>query len=233
MRNLLRAVLICIALVAMIPATWIAIYAAQRALGYFPGGHFPTIAQYAAEQGDVRLCRRIIGLPWPTVGGPSTADARLSCIHDYASLTKDPNVCELLMPSEYGFSCIGAAEDTERICSVEFGRIVGWGSYLDGTRQEATLAECMSTSGVLSETGQKCCIISKVANVVGYDDCSSLSEEASLYEECLFQLALKTGDMSICDSIPGTGNRIACSLRAKYKSALSTLPPPLNAEDIR
>jgi len=185
----------------------------------------------AAEGGDPLLCRRLQQTV-PTMG-PSLTEKRMLCFYLLAQKLKDPNVCELLMPSEYGFSCIGAAEDTERICSVEFGRIVGWGSYLDGTRQEATLAECMSTSGVLSETGQKCCIISKVANVVGYDDCSSLSEEASLYEECLFQLALKTGDMSICDSIPGTGNRIACSLRAKYKSALSTLPPPLNAEDIR
>ncbi len=107
MRILRQIFLVGIGIFILIPVSWFLIYWTQRALGYFPGGHFPTIAKKAAAEHNVELCRRIVGLPWPTIGGPSTMDARISCIHEYAALAQDPTACELLLPSEYGLSCIG------------------------------------------------------------------------------------------------------------------------------
>ena len=215
MRNLLRAVLICIALVAMIPATWIAIYAAQRALGYFPGGHFPTIAQYAAEQGDVRLCRRIIGLPWPTVGGPSTADARLSCIHDYASLTHDPSACELLMPSEYGWSCLG--EVHQKI----FKEIPCWYStvndrtfcnefYSEGelTIEHPQMKDC---SVYLRKDLREWCHYERTTRMKGVHDCDQITHPV-VYDNCGYSYALKERDPALCAPIKDTKRRDFCTL---------------------
>ncbi|OIO53201.1 hypothetical protein AUJ46_05665 [Candidatus Peregrinibacteria bacterium CG1_02_54_53] len=159
------------------------------------------------------------------VFGPTVASVQNTCVYEYASLTQDPSACELLMPGEYGFSCIGAAETRERTCTIAFNRIVEWGSYLNGTHQRATIDECRN-GNITSAIGKKCCIVSKIANLRDFNDCSSLSGEKNIYEDCLTELALKLGNPVICDSIEEPG-KTACILRAKYKAALSTLPPPL------
>lgn len=37
---------------------------------------------------------------------PTTRELRNRCIREYAELSHDPSACALLMPSEYGLSCI-------------------------------------------------------------------------------------------------------------------------------
>src|SRR3989338_9229134 len=59
----------------------------------------------AAEGGDPLLCRRLQQTV-PTMG-PSLTEKRMLCFYLLAQKLKDPNVCELLMPSEYGWSCLG------------------------------------------------------------------------------------------------------------------------------
>ena len=189
-----------------------------------------SIAEDIIRRGKgVEACKRILDFdPFPS---PSAEEQTSLCIYEYAKLTKDPSACELLLPGEYGFSCIGAAEDRHWKCSVEFGRRVEWGSYLDDTRQSATLEECKSGE-VRRGLGEACCTISKVANIRGYDDCSSLAFDRTLFEQCLTELALKTGKQETCHPISGTGSRIACSLRARYKDSLSTLPSPIDVKSL-
>ena len=61
----------------------------------------------ASEGGDPLLCRRLQQTV-PTMG-PSLTEKRMLCFYLLAQKLKDPNVCELLMPSEYGWSCLGVA----------------------------------------------------------------------------------------------------------------------------
>jgi len=198
---------------------------ALRLFGFYvdePGWY---VAKIAVENSKpISVCQQIITTPWNFLS-PTTDDQRALCIFDYARLASDPSACELLMPSEYGLSCIGAAETRERTCTIAFNRIVEWGSYLNGTHQSATIDECRNGS-ITSDIGKKCCIVSKIANLRDFNDCSSLSGEKNVYEDCLSELALKLGNPAICDPIEGQ-SKTACILRAKYKSALSTLPPPL------
>ncbi|MDD5054925.1 MAG: hypothetical protein PHZ00_01510 [Candidatus Peribacteraceae bacterium] len=142
-------------------------------------------------------------------------------------MTKSPSVCELLMPSEYGFSCIGSTTESSN-CFLKNDRSVRWNNH----GGEATLTECILRHDLPLE-GIQCCSISKVANLHGFDDCSSLSQNQDLYEECLSQLALKKGRVETCSPIVGTGSRVACQLRAKYKSALRNLPVPLDPENVK
>jgi hypothetical protein len=214
MKNPFRSVLICIVLLALIPVITAAIYVIQRTFGYFPGGHFPTIAKYAAERGDVSLCHKIIALPWPTIGGPSVADARLSCIHDYASLTKDPAVCELLMPSEYGWACVGAAMEREPCVFVaDAARTV------KGQGIVTTYDACLTGPPVTKN--HVCCAMARVVfeEENNVDDCSAFPTN-SLRDQCHREMAIKEADISSCALIMNTNIRSACEVQVralKYK----------------
>src|SRR5690349_18853333 len=78
----------------------------QRALGYYPGNPGWEVAEIAVSKGkNVDECKKILGVPWIGMG-PSVGEQRRECIREYASLVKEPEICKLLFPSEYGLSCI-------------------------------------------------------------------------------------------------------------------------------
>lgn len=184
------------------------------------------IADLAIAMDDPSQCGKIrVFFAFPR----TTFEEVQYCTYTVAKLTKNPSVCELLMPSSYGFSCIGAANDTPRQCTIGFGRIVEWGSYLDDTHQQATLPECISNT-IQSELGKQCCIISKAANLQGFDDCSSFERDPPMHNLCLSELALKLGEPDVCTPINEEKMEVACVLRAKYKSALPDYPPAISVE---
>lgn len=203
---------------------------------YFFGAHRPYInwspvelAKYIVEHNrSAEECWDLVVLdPF----GPQAAIRRAGCVYKVAERTMDPAVCELLMPSSYGLSCVGGANPAPRPCTIAFGRIVEWGSYANNTHEKATLAECV-TNKFDTELGQLCCEIAKIANLIGYDDCSSLIDNVDMHNLCLAELALKTGQEEICDPITLNSGRIACKLRAKYKSVLRDLPQPITLEEV-
>lgn len=109
----IRPILIVLGLILASPfllvALWIA-YAvmhgsALKFLGY-PVDVSPTeLAQEIFDtHGDPLRCRQL-QQSVPTMG-PSLTEQRMLCFHTLAALRKDPGVCEFLMPSEYGLSCI-------------------------------------------------------------------------------------------------------------------------------
>ena len=163
------------------------------------------VSPYAAEQGDVRLCRRIIGLPWPTVGGPSTADARLSCIHDYASLTHDPSACELLMPSEYGWSCLGAATEKQP-CLFDFAQE----PEVRGNGIIALMKECLD--GSVDIQNNSCCIMARTVFLEENFDCALLKELPAFEDQCLRETALKRREPDTCASISNGNIRSSCEV---------------------
>ena len=77
-----------------------------NSFGYHVNATGWQVAKIAAKKHDVRICESIIFV-LPETLGPSLAEQRALCIYEYAQLTKDPAACELLLPREYGLSCIG------------------------------------------------------------------------------------------------------------------------------
>jgi hypothetical protein len=84
-------------------------------LGYgwvaFFGWHRPYVnwapwdlADYLAK--NQRPVEECLDLVWFEIMSPTSAEQKALCIHEYAKLTQDPAACELLLPSEYGLSCI-------------------------------------------------------------------------------------------------------------------------------
>lgn len=193
----------------------------------------PTVAQTIVDKGwDAKECFNLKLNPFELIRYPTESQHQTGCVSQVAFLKKDPSACELLMPSDYGFSCVGAAEAVSYQCTLDYGRVIEWGSYIDNTHERATLAECISGS-VTSALGKDCCTISKAANIQGFDDCSSLESNSSLHDVCLSYLALKLGVSNSCNQITEPSMKSACMLRVKYKSVLKDWPTPISMEDAK
>jgi len=162
----------------------------------------------ASEGGDPLLCRRLQQTV-PTMG-PSLTEKRMLCFYLLAQRLKDPSVCELLMPSEYGFSCIGTARVKEPC---------GFGYYanprVQGNGIIATLEECIS--GPPEIRANACCAIAKVKYTDDHNDCSVLIDATrELQDQCHHELALKSRDISECSSIQNINVRSSCEIHVKY-----------------
>src|SRR3989338_2790092 len=162
----------------------------------------------ASEGGDPLLCRRLQQTV-PTMG-PSLTEKRMLCFYLLAQKLKDPSVCELLMPSENGFSCIGTARVKEPC---------GFGYYanprVQGNGIIATLEECIS--GPPEIRANACCAIAKVKYTDDHNDCSVLIDATrELQDQCHHELALKSRDISECSSIQNINVRSSCEIHVKY-----------------
>lgn len=83
----------------------------SKMFGFFPDGVGWEVAENIVNRGgNATDCKKIFHLishPF----SPSAGEQRALCIYTYAKLTKDPTACELLMPSDYGLSCINQSMD--------------------------------------------------------------------------------------------------------------------------
>ncbi len=219
MNNLLKSIGTILKIILAIPCVLLLVYLIERGLGFYPGGHFPTVAKIAAEQSNVEICHKIIRAPWLTVMGPSIAERQISCIHDYAALTKDPSACELLMPSSYGLSCVGGATSANRICNFYDGDTNVYWREENGKSGKASFSACQSDDSSASDLRNQCCLMIRVAFIKTENACSSLAKTQSLYDECQNNLAWKNRDPDACASIHDMNLRIACEVRTKALKA--------------
>ena len=157
---------------------------------------------------------------------PTTYELQMRCVREYASLTKDPTACELLLPSDYGWSCVGAAREKGGPCTIDYGRSVMWSDTPSPYDQpeKATLVEC--GSGLLkSETGKKCCYLLEMTSELGLNNCSRFEGDTSfqdherklsLHDQCLSILATKLQQEKLCEDISDENAQTICKIRVKY-----------------
>ena len=168
----------------------------------------------AAEGGDPLLCRRLQQTV-PTMG-PSLTEKRMLCFYLLAQRLKDPSVCELLMPSEYGWSCLGVAREKGEICSINYGKDVSWwieSPYDDP--QKATFEECKHGQEK-TQKGKDCCHILLLSSEPGINDCSRFEGDTPYMDLCLSQLAMKQKEQNLCAGITDGNARSICGIRLKY-----------------
>lgn len=162
---------------------------------------------------------------------PSTYQLQRSCIYTYAKLTQDPAACELLMPSEYGMSCLGAATEGPT-CWRNYDKSIRW----DNHGGESSLKDCQKKDSRRPEIGNMCCHIASVTFLKNVNDCSPVASKPEMLDECFDALAYKKLDPNVCTSIRNENLRIACSIRV---SALANGPafrarvfiPPVDSPD--
>lgn len=195
-----------------------------RGLGYYVDNTGSEIGRLAAKKMDVSLCNKII--VYSHVLGPPTMSRRGECIYVYAEQTKDPSVCELLMPSSYGLSCVGAASNFTRPCPLGNDRSVSDENGLD-----ATLMECVQ--GPSSIKNNLCCTVSKARFIKDFNDCSSTSGSIAISDQCYSGLSFKNHDPSTCEFIQDPNIKAGCIVSAtglqKDPSICSGCTPPLNS----
>ena len=158
-------------------------------------------------------CKRILDFdPFPS---PSAEEQTSLCIHEYAKLTKDPSACELLLPGEYGWDCLGTVASLLNTGS-------GCSSYASG--------EILCASGVKGRSVgvddcklyhgkdlQFWCYIERTRTLEGVNDCQKISDEYPLVkDECSRWYAYKKKDPSLCSLVRDDKLRKICELKIKY-----------------
>lgn len=182
---------------------------ALKIMGYDFSSPGWKVGEKAFAEKNVKLCSKIFNT---SIFGPPTAMRRAQCIRTYAELTKDPSACELLMPSSYGLSCVGGAEDHHLPCGSD-KYVVYW---QDGEKaQSAGLQDCVKSNANRSALGNQCCQVAKVKYLTHENDCSSLTENTPVHDRCLYELAWKAKDSKYCEEITNENAKSACAVQAK------------------
>lgn len=126
----------------------------------------------------------------------SAFEHKKECVYLVAKLRKDPAICELLMPSEYGLSCIGEI----------------WGKLIDESNchwYQDTAVRCFEGEAL-------------VPRVTVCDEQSA----KRLPDECLHRLAFRKKDAAICEAIEKPTLESVCEVRirtwAQYPQLRST-----------
>ncbi len=139
---------------------------------------------------------------------PSTSTQENLCIYTYAELTKDPSACELLMPSDYGFSCIGAA--TKFLpCLFDDQKNVVWN---DGQYHKVPFDKCSTVQD--SGLGESCCLAAASRFDPDFlDGCSRFKKTNPLLaDQCQYEVSLKEVQSNLCTAIEDENVHAACSL---------------------
>src|SRR3989338_2915501 len=165
------------------------------------------LAEYLVEKD--RLASECFDLIWFQILSPTQAEQRALCVYEYAKLKQDPSACELLMPSSYGWSCLGAAEElNQRWCWFDFGKkpaLVGRGEI------SVTIPECESDSQSMLDN--RCCELALTLYVDRGMNCDAFAQEPQqLHDQCLALLANREKDIHFCSSIASKNFKTACEV---------------------
>jgi hypothetical protein len=203
----MRKILLIIGAVAFAPVVyWMGAYTFLMIIGYHPDAIGIELAPLLVEHGkSVEECTQIIH-PIPHPFSPSAREQQANCIHRYATLKKDPSACELLMPSSYGLSCVGAARKFLP-CLFDDQKNVIWN---DGEYHEIPYEKC--DAGFLSSFGRACCTAAASKfNPDFVGDCSQFTTEIPLLaDQCQYETSMRTLNTSRCAFIKDENIKSAC-----------------------
>ncbi len=201
---------LCVIIVAL--CTWYVVEG--RFWSYLP--NLPTADAVAKklvdEKRDASDCFKTYQIGWSY---PPIEESRFACVREYAKLTKNPSACELLMPSDYGWDCLGAAEEpNSRQCWFDFGSSptqVGSGDTY------VTFPECAHSPKKME--GNRCCELADILYIKKQESCKPLQDHQILYDQCQELLARRELAIDMCSSIYSPHVRSSCevSVRALLK----------------
>lgn len=174
-------------------------------------------------------------LIWFGIMSPTQAEQRALCVYEYAKMKKDPSACELIMPSSYGLSCVGGAENHSLPCNTEIAPYsVYWRD--DAVEHTVQIRECIKSDPHRTALGNQCCAIAKVAFLNNHDDCSILKNTPITYDRCKYALAWKLRNPHFCTDISDANARTACKVQTaafqKDPSICYECTPPIDLNDI-
>jgi len=197
---------ILVGIIIFLLLSWLLFYQnIYRLWGYYVTTDEDTLAQYLVDHRlPVSDCRKLMHLE--RGAAPSVSEKRLECVIRYAAIVKDPSICELLMPSEYGMNCVGGAIH-EQPCWLAMDRSVRW------TGGQASLRECEKKDNKRSAEGNLCCHVARVRSLKHVNDCSPVANRQDMFDQCQYAIAMKNHDPSACTTIVNDNIRSACDVQ--------------------
>lgn len=139
---------------------------------------------------------------------PPVGQIQSMCIHDYARIAKDPTACALLIPSDYGWSCLGVATEDEP-CVFDFKDppMVG------GNGIHVPMSEC--ESGTQEVRSNECCLIANEVFLKDQGSCDSLNLPPEFKDQCFHRMGRVQKDASYCASVQNENIRTSCEVAVK------------------
>lgn len=223
-RRLIFALLIApVILVAAGAAYW----GVATGLGFYVHKTGWEVAEILVRDGKPATdCKKIEWLY--TLFGPPEYEQERSCFYDYAKLSKDPTVCEYLMPSEYGIYCIAEVlhesvkesfctlerkGDTELICvlyeTTDDGEV-----RFSGNRY-LPIPSLEGCRGLRDPLARNWCWQERAQKEQNQSLCANLPPSPGGKDECLHYVAFVKKDLDLCNTIRSDVVRKACSVRVR------------------
>ncbi len=197
-RLLLGLIGFCLLPFALYATYGIGLWAMGYELGLSPEKLAEKLIEEKRPASDCDLFRTIDLLMRPT-----TDELQARCIRVYARLTKDPSACELLMPSSYGLSCVGAAEDSEPCVMLADGKKSVGGQGID-----TTYDQCLT--GAPATRKHVCCVMAEVMHGTK-QNCDNFPK-GELRDQCHHIVGVRMKKIEECSFIENERNRTGCEV---------------------
>ena len=158
---------------------------------------------------------------------PTTYELQMECVYEYASLTLDPTACELLLPSDYGWSCLG-----EVASSLFNGKPCRYSEPQDNLYCNKNFSEGELTidhpqvdnCDLYNRSDLKdWCHFERTKRFKEIYECNFVKHEI-VKDYCEYNYALKMRDPSLCSPIKDPSRRSFCEFRGKIAVKYSGKP---------
>ena len=183
---------------------------------------------------DPKLCLKLQpGLPdFIPIDRPTTGELRRLCVYKVAKFSQDPSACELLLPSDYGWSCLGAVEEklfSGRLCTRSGALdhpVVYCNRESEGelTIDRPQIEDC---SQYKRKDLREWCYDARTELLDGAHDCQNITRDV-VRDFCEYNYAIKMKDPLLCSSVKDGKRREFCmtyvSLSVKYRGSGSAVP---------
>src|SRR3989339_133281 len=167
------------------------------------------LAEYLVKNG--RPANECWDLIWFEIMSPTAAEQRASCIYSYAKTAKDPSACELLMPSSYGWSCLGAVTGKlwEGVGCGSTKEKINCGAY-NVFSPNLGIDDCNAYDQRILRDW---CHEERSASLPNVYECDKISTDPpGLREICERRYAFKMKDPSLCAKMPNEKKRKLCEM---------------------
>ena len=180
------------------------------------------IARIAQDTGNPKECDKIRVV---YAMNTNTYLERQYCIYTYAKLTHDPSACELLMPGEYGWSCLGTIEGqlfSGRLCtrSGALDHVIVYCNRESEGELSIDRPQIEDCSRYKRNDLREWCYGARTELLKDIYDCHRITHDV-VRDYCEYSYALKIRDPTHCSAVSDERRRDFCleyvSLSVKYR----------------
>lgn len=181
----------------------------------------PTVAQTIVDKGwDAKECFNLKLNPFELIRYPTESQHQTGCVSQVAFLKKDPSACELLMPSDYAWDCLGSVENQLYkgiTCVYNKGSDdVYCNQFYSEGEIELKNPQIENCSLYQRKDLREWCHLERTKRLEAYE-CSSISNEV-MHDYCHLQYAIKRGGVEFCAASLKDDRRAFCEERVRMST---------------